>query len=81
MWGNRAKYENEISIKTVSIIVLAGIGSGCLPNTSPNVSASAKSISIYLSASTFHTYKNAKQISIAFSIGGLHRKELCESNV
>jgi hypothetical protein len=81
IWGNRAKCGNENSIKPVSIIVSAGNGTGCLPNTNPNVTASAKSVSVYLSASTFHTYRNAKGISVTFSMGNLQRKELCKSKV
>jgi hypothetical protein len=68
IWGNRAKYAKENNTKPVSILLVpAGIGSGCLPNRSPNLTASAKSISVYLLAPTFHTYGNAKPTSITLT--------------
>jgi len=49
--GNRAKYAKENNIKPFSIfLVPAGVGNGCLPNTSPNLTSSSKSISVSLSA-------------------------------
>jgi len=75
IWGDRAKYAKENNIKPVTIFLVSDeIGSGYLPNTSPNLTSSAKSISVYLLAPTFHTYGNAKQTSIAFVMGNLHLK-------
>jgi len=75
IWGNRAKYVKENNIKPVSIfLVSAEIGSGYLPNTSPNLTSSANSISVYLLAPMSHTYGNAKQTSIAVVTGNLHLK-------
>jgi len=70
------------NIKPVSLfLVPAGNGSGCLTNTSPNLTTLAKSISVYLSAPTFHAYGNTKQTSVTFGMGNRHRKELYEYNV
>jgi hypothetical protein len=82
IWGNRAKYAKENNIKLVSIfLVPADNGSGCLSNTSPNLTSSAKSISVDLLAPAINKNGNAKQTSIAFVTGNLHLKELCECSV